>query len=182
MTLAPRLETDRLILRPPVADDFEGWAAFMADAESAAFLGGVQDRAVAWRGLATMAGSWALLGFGMFSVIEKATGAWVGRVGPWRPEGWPGAEVGWGIAADRGGRGYATEAAAAAMDWAFDVLGWQKVIHCIDPRNAPSQGVARKLGSTKVGHEPSLAGFGTAVDIYGQTRDDWRTRHAAQGG
>ena len=72
----------------------------------------------------------------MFSVIEKASGRWVGRLGPWQPEGWPGTEVGWGLARDAWGKGYATEGAAAAIDWAFDALGWDDVIHCIDPGNA----------------------------------------------
>ena len=47
-----------------------------------------------------MAGSWALNGFGMFSVIEKASGLWLGRIGPWRPDGWPGNEVGWGLVSE----------------------------------------------------------------------------------
>ena len=68
----------------------------------------------------------------MFSVIEKSTGRWVGRLAPWTPDGWPGTEVGWGIARDRCGLGYATEAATAAIDWAFDALGWSEVIHVID--------------------------------------------------
>ena len=129
----PTLETARLILRPVALEDFEPWATYMAH-ESTRFIGGPQPRAVAWRGCMTMAGAWALEGFAMFSVIEKSTGAWVGRVGPWRPVGWPGDEVGWGIIPERHGKGYATEAAAASMDWAFENLGWTDIIHCIDPR------------------------------------------------
>jgi RimJ/RimL family protein N-acetyltransferase len=172
-----QLETERLLLRPPAPGDLDGWAAFLGDAESARFVGGVKDRADSWRSMAMMAGSWALKGFGMFSLIEKETGEWVGRVGPWSPEGWPGTEVGWGVVRSRAGRGYAVEAATAAIDWAFDRLGWTEVIHCIDPANTASIGVARKLGSEKIGHEPCLAGFGVAVDIYGQSRDQWRARH-----
>jgi len=108
-----QLETDRLVLRPIRREDFAAFAAFLADAESTRHLGGPQPRAVAWRTFLAMAGAWAMQGFAMFSVIEKASGAWVGRVGPWQPEGWPGTEVGWGIARDRCGLGYATEAATA---------------------------------------------------------------------
>ena len=68
--LGPTLETDRPFLRPPAAEDLDGWAEMMADEEAARFIGGAQPRQVAWRGLASMAGSWALMGFGMFSVIE----------------------------------------------------------------------------------------------------------------
>src|SRR5687767_1598529 len=111
--LGPTLETQRLILRPPVETDLDAWAAFMADPVAARFIGGAQPRATAWRGMASMAGSWALKGFGMFSVIEKSSGEWVGRLGPWRPEGWPGDEVGWGLARQAWGKGYAVEGATA---------------------------------------------------------------------
>jgi RimJ/RimL family protein N-acetyltransferase len=173
----PTLETPRLILRPPEQGDLDGWAAMMADEEAARFIGGVQARAASWRGLASMAGSWSLLGFGMFSVVEKATGRWVGRIGPWQPEGWPGTEVGWGLAREHWGKGYAVEAAAATIDWAFDTLGWTEVIHCIDPQNTPSQAVARRLGSENLGPGSLPAPFEQAViEIWGQSRDAWRAR------
>ena len=66
-----------------------------------------------WRNAAIMAGHWALHGFGMFVVEEKASGTFVGRVGPVYPPGWPGFEVGWGIATEFRGKGYAVEAARA---------------------------------------------------------------------
>ncbi|WP_240358781.1 GNAT family N-acetyltransferase, partial [Myxococcus vastator] len=75
----PVLETPRLLLRPPLAEDLEGFAALSADPESARFIGGVQPRLMAWRNLYAMAGAWSLQGFAMFSVLEKSTGAWVGR-------------------------------------------------------------------------------------------------------
>jgi RimJ/RimL family protein N-acetyltransferase len=125
----------------------------------------------------TMIGAWHADGFAMFSVYEKATGRWVGRLGPWQPEGWPGTEVGWAIVRDCWGRGYATEGAAAAIDWAFDHLGWTDVIHCIDPLNAASQGVARKLGSRNRGQGWMPAPFHeTPVDIWGQSREEWQAR------
>src|SRR5690606_3892078 len=99
----PTLETERLILRPTARADLEPWAAMMADEEVARFIGGVQPRAAVWRGLMAMAGAWALEGFAMFSVLEKASGRWIGRVGPWSPEGWPGTEVGWSLARDAWG-------------------------------------------------------------------------------
>ncbi len=134
-------------------------------------------RAIAWRGFAMVTGSWALKGFSMFSVIEKASGNWIGRLGPWQPEGWPAAEVGWGLARECWGKGYATEGAAAAMDWAFDTLGWDDVIHCIDPANIGSIGVARRLGSINRGPTRMPPPFeGAPVDAWGQTRTEWRGR------
>ena len=74
------LETPRLLLRPIRREDFDGFAQFSADPDSTRHLGGPQPRAVAWRSFLTMAGAWAVQGFAMFSLIEKASGRWVGRV------------------------------------------------------------------------------------------------------
>lgn len=174
-----RIETDRLILRPTRPEDFEGWAQLMADAESSHHIGGPQPRAVAWRGFLCMAGAWAIQGYGMFSVIEKASGRWIGRLGPWRPEGWPGTEVGWGLLRDAWGKGYATEGSVAAIDWAFDHLGWTEVIHTIAPDNLASQEVARRLGSSLQGPGQLPEPFqDIVVEVWGQSRQAW-TRHRA---
>lgn len=173
--LGPTLETARLILRPPTSEDFEAFAAFSADPVAARFLGGVQTRSAAWRALATLTGAWSLRGYSMFSFIEKETGRWVGRGGPWFPEGWPGQEVGWGVAPHAQRQGYAREAATAAIDWAFDELGWTEVIHCIDPLNLPSIAVARGLGSSVVRRGVTApAPIMATWDLYGQTREQWR--------
>ena len=177
---ALRLETPRLVLRPPRLEDFADYAAFMADPRAAHFVGGVQPRSTAWRGFMAIAGAWHLQGFSMFSVIEKASGRWVGRVGPWMPDGWPGREIGWGILPEHWGKGYATEAAAASMRFAIDVLGWDDVIHIIDGANAASQAVARKLGARNRGPGRMPPPFETAaVDIWGQTRAEWLARQRA---
>jgi RimJ/RimL family protein N-acetyltransferase len=174
---APRIETPRLILRPPQLEDFERWASFSEDPVATRFVGGAVPRAMAWRTLMSMAGAWALTGVAMFSVIEKSSGRWVGRLGPWKPEGWPGTEVGWSLHPDAWGKGYATEGARAAMDYAFDVLGWNEVIHCIDPENIPSQRVALALGSVKRGPGRMPPPHENApCEIWGQTRADWKAR------
>jgi RimJ/RimL family protein N-acetyltransferase len=174
-----RLETERLVLRPPRVEDFDAWAAFAADEEVARYIGGVQARSVAWRGFLSIVGGWHVQGFSMFSVIEKDSGRWVGRVGPWCPEGWPGTEVGWSLARECWGRGYATEAACAAMDWAMDTLGWTDIIQTIDPRNDGSKAVARRIGASYRGPGRLPAPYeDIAVEIWGQTRDEWRRRRA----
>ena len=178
--LGPTIETARLILRPPAHADFDAWAGMCAEEDTMRFIGGVAPRDGAWRILATMAGSWAVLGFGMFSVIEKETGTWIGRLGPWRPGGeeggWPGNEVGWGLIRAAQGKGYAREGAIAAIDFAFDTLGWTDVIHCIDPKNMASIALAERLGSSRlrVAHVPPP--IDADIDIYGQTRARWRAR------
>ncbi len=173
----PELKTERLLLRPPEAPDFEGWSQLMADPDSARFIGGVQPRAAAWRGFLTMVGSWQIQGFGMFSVIERSSGRWLGRIGPWQPEGWPGTEVGWGLLSAHQGQGYAREAAIACIDWAFDVLDWPDVIHCIAPDNRPSQRLAERLGARNRGLgqlPPPLEDM--HIEIWGQSRQHWRAQ------
>jgi len=173
----PTLHTARLILRPTQAEDFEGWAALMSDPECARYLGGVQSRAQAWRGFASIAGSWQLYGFSMFSVMERSTSRWIGRLGPWRPEGWPGNEVGWGLVRDAWGQGYAIEGVTAAMDWAVEQLGWQDIVHAIDPANTRSQAVAARIGSTLRGPSKLPPPFDNApIELWGQTAAAWRAR------
>lgn len=173
MAVSPELETARLRLRPLRLEDFDTWAVAAADAKMTEYLGGPQPRPVAWRAFMAMAGCWALHGFAMFSVLEKATGRWVGRVGPWRPEGWPGNEIGWGLAREGEGRGYAFEAAVAATDWAFATLGWQDVIHCIDPGNKRSEAVALRLGSRRLRTAVLPPPFAREVTVWGQDRAEW---------
>lgn len=175
--LGPTLETQRLLLRPPAAEDFDAFAAFMADPEAALHLGGAVSRSGAWRQFAVLIGAWPLRGFSMFSIIEKSTGRWVGRGGPWMPEGWPGTEIAWGITPSAQRQGYAKEAAIATIDWAFDTLGWSQIIHCVSPANHASAATALSVGSALwqqgvVAPAPVNATF----DIYGQTREAWRAR------
>ena len=129
------IETPRLLLRPPRMEDFDGWAVMMADPEGSRFISGPQPRSVAWHSFMAVAGCWALQGFCLFSVIEKSSGRWIGRLGPLMPEGWPGPEVGWALVRDVWHQGYATEGVTAAINWVFDHLGWTEVIHVIAPES-----------------------------------------------
>ena len=125
--LGPTIETDRLLLRVQRAEDFELFAELLGDEEACRYIGGTLTRAAAWRKFLQMPGAWAVQGFGMFAVIEKSSGDWLGNIGPWKPVGWPGNEVGWALRRAAWGKGYATEAAVAAIDWAFANLGWDEV-------------------------------------------------------
>ena len=173
--LGPTLETERLILRPPVREDFDAFCAFHADEPTARYLGGVQSPAAVWRIMCVMAGAWHLDGKSMFSVLDKTTGEWVGRIGPLYPYDWPGREVGWGLHSKFWGKGYAVEAAVAAMDYAVDVLGWDDIIHSIAPDNVGSAAVALKLGSTNRGPGRLPDPYATVpIDVWGQTAEQWR--------
>ncbi|MBO0741829.1 MAG: GNAT family N-acetyltransferase, partial [Hyphomicrobiaceae bacterium] len=98
-----------------------------------------------------------------WAIEEKATGRWIGYGGLWQPEGWPEAEVMWGLAADSQGQGYATEAGRCARDFAYRALGWSTLISCIAPANAPSQQVAARLGAV---YERALVLRGAEVGLY----------------
>lgn len=142
----PELETERLRLRAPSDADFEPLAAFYAS-ERSRFVGGPLPRGKVWRSHAALVGHWALRGYGWWSLEERASGALAGRVGLFYPEGWPEPEIGWTLFEGFEGRGYATEAARAARAHAYDALGWTTAISVIDPANAPSEAVARRLGA-----------------------------------
>lgn len=173
----PMIETERLRLRVPQAGDFDGYCELMGDEEAARHIGGRMSRAAAWRKFLQMPGGWAIQGFSMFSVLDRATGEWLGHAGPWQPEGWPGTEVGWSFKRAAWGKGYATEAATAAIDWAFDTLGWTDVIHTIAPANTASQALARRLGSTNRGPGRLPDPYADIeVEIWGQTRAQWTSR------
>jgi RimJ/RimL family protein N-acetyltransferase len=171
----PVIETECLILRRWSEADIAPNTAMLSDPASARFITAdgkpVTDEFVGWRNAAIMAGHWALHGVGMFVVEERTSGKFVGRVGPWFPPAWPGGfEVGWGIAAGFRGKGYAVEAARAAIDWSFATFELEQIVHCIDQQNNASQAVARRLGAEK-GREIDL--FGRAADLWVTRRDAW---------
>jgi len=147
VTLAgvPVLTTARLTLRGPRAEDFEPFAAYYAS-ERSRFTGGPMTRELAWRAFCHLAGHWAFRGYGPF-VVQGPDGAALGSVGPFCPEGWPEPEIAWTMwdpAAE--GQGYAREAALAARGFAYQVLGWPTAISMIDPANARSVALARRMG------------------------------------
>jgi RimJ/RimL family protein N-acetyltransferase len=180
---AIRIETERLILRPPVLADFDAYAANMADPEAVRFIGGQQSRERAWRSFLVFSGAWVIQGFSTFSVIEKASGRWIGRIGPWHPVDWPGTEIGWSLVRDAWGKGYAYEGAVAATDWAFEHLGWDEVIHPLHPDNRSSRLLALRLGSKLRGTINLSSPIPNDIaEVWGQTREQWLQRKANPGG
>jgi len=128
---------------------------------------GAMQREDAWRQLAMFVGHWHLRGFGMWAVEERASGTFVGRVGLHFPEGWPDREIGWTLARAFWGKGYAFEAARAALDHAFDTLRWNRVISLIHPQNARSIRLAERLGER---YERDVAIRGHSVALYSLDR------------
>lgn len=175
----PILETKRLILREPALGDFDSYAAVWADPKVMRYLsqtGHAMARHEAWRAFTGQAGHWSLRGYGMFAVLERVTTEFVGFVGPWEPEGWPGFEIGWTLGSRYWGHGYATEAARACLRYAFTELGRPHIVSLIAPDNAPSIRVAERLGERfeRGVTLPHLRD--TRVLQYGLSRENWQ-RH-----
>jgi len=168
----PTLETDRLILRPiDIEADIDAFCEAYADAPTMRYLtGAVMDRAQTWRSMAMMIGHQSVRGYSFLSVIEKSSGAWVGRVGPWYPEGWPAPEVGWTIHPHHTRKGFAKEVGRACLDYVRDTLGWPSVIHTIIEGNIGSERVAEALGSKRLYRiEGGIPGVSTEpCHVYGQ--------------
>jgi RimJ/RimL family protein N-acetyltransferase len=137
--------------------------------------GSALTRDEAWRSLGYVLGHWQVRGFGLYAAEEKATGALVGRVGLYQPDGWPGLEVGWLVDRARWGEGFATEGGAAALDHAFEQLGAQRVISVIEPPNTASIRVAEKLGER---FRERIQLQGRQVLVYGIARAEWEARRA----
>jgi RimJ/RimL family protein N-acetyltransferase len=168
------LETERLRLRMWRAEDFDEYARICADPEVMRYLGGQTfSRLEAWRHMAMLVGHWQLRGYGHWAVEEKASGRFIGRLGLFNPEDWPGFEIGWTLARASWGRGYATEGARRALAYAFDEMAREHVISLIHPDNKASIRVAERIGET---HEGETELFGTRVLVYGIARAVWRAQ------
>jgi RimJ/RimL family protein N-acetyltransferase len=159
------LASERLLLRMFRESDLDAYAEMCADPEVMRYLGdGVTlTRAESWRNMAFVLGHWQLRGFGLWAVEERDTGLLVGRAGCWRPEGWPGFEIGWTLRRAFWDRGYATEAGRMALDQAFCTYGQTHVVSLIHPRNSRSIRVASRLG---MGREGIGEVLGNEVVIY----------------
>jgi RimJ/RimL family protein N-acetyltransferase len=172
------LDTERLTLRLWEASDFEDFAAMSAEPDVMKFIamdGKPASRFIAWQGFCAMVGHWQLRGFGMFVVVERVTGEFVGRIGPWHPEGWPGFEVGWTIRKKFWGRGYATEAANRCIEYAFTDLQRPHLISLIDAENTASIRVAERVGEHLEG-KAILPHSQKEVLKYGLSREEWQRR------
>ena len=178
--VAPILETPRLILRGWRPEDFAPYAAMLADEETARFItryGEPYSEREVWTEMAWLIGHWQMLGHGMFVVEERATGAFVGRVGPLAPPGWPGFEIAWGLARPAWGKGYAQEAARAAIDWSFETLPLDRIVSIIHPDNRPSQRVAERVGERRT--DERFTPFRETCDIWELRREDWLANRQA---
>jgi len=165
---APRIETERLILRQWRKDDFRPYHAILSHPEVHKHFGPTPMNAEdAWRRLTSFVGGWQFVGFGMWAVEEKAGSRLVGVAGlfnAWRdlePEFGEEPEMGWIMAAETHGKGLATEACRAVLEWAETNLPPTPIWAIIAPAHQPSIKLADKLGFEQIGEalyhgEPTL--------------------------
>ena len=145
--IIPRITTDRLVLRSLRATDLDPLATCLADVYASEFVGGISDRRAAWRTLATGVGLWVLTGSGWWGVEMRATGELVGTVGAFFRETKPDViELGWTTFRAHWRQGIASEAAKAAMTYAFEAHPIARVVAHIDPKNVSSVRVSEHIG------------------------------------
>ena len=148
MTLSvsvPKLETERLTLRAPRVEEFPAYQTLFTGPR-ARYMAEFDERG-AWREFASEAGHWVLFGYGPWHVLRKADDALIGGISLLNQDYYPEIELGWHLYDGFEGHGYATEAAAAARDWAFDEQGMPTLVSYIDRDNAGSIAVAERLGA-----------------------------------
>jgi ribosomal-protein-alanine N-acetyltransferase len=148
--MLPVLETDRLHLRPVSADDLDHFAALYADPDVMRYIGvvGALTRDQAAQRVDFMLDHWRKHGFGMWTLLDKDDGAFIGRCGLRYVEDSTEVELGYTLNKAYWGQGIATEASRAVVRYAFEVLKIGRLVALADPDNSASINVMRKVGMT----------------------------------
>jgi RimJ/RimL family protein N-acetyltransferase len=146
----PTLRTERLILRPWRPEDLEPFAALNADDRVTATLAGSADRATSDALARKWNGSFAEHGFGYWAVELPGNAPFIGALGLAVPgfaaHFMPAVEIGWRLAFDHWGKGYATEGARAALDFGFNQAGLEEIVAFTAKINKKSRAVMERLG------------------------------------
>lgn len=150
VSAGPVLRTERLILRPWRPEDFDAFAALNADERVAAMLGGPADRAASDAIAAHMIEGFRTRGFGYWAVELPGVAPFIGALGLSLPSFdapfMPAVEIGWRLAFDHWGKGYASEGARAALDFGFNQAGLDEIVSFTARINTKSRAVMERLG------------------------------------
>ena len=144
---APVLKTVRLVLRPYALKDFDAFADYFASDRSR-FTDGPVSRQEAWDLFCAGAGRWSLAGHGAWTITRCDEDTGLGLVSLNTAIAVPYPELGWMLWPGFEGQGYALEAAKAARDFAFDILGWPDLISGVHEANTRSIRLAERMGAT----------------------------------
>jgi RimJ/RimL family protein N-acetyltransferase len=160
----PIIKTERLILRSYKMDDLDAYAKMCSDSETMKFIGGnTLNYEQTLENMAVIQGHWMLRGYGIWAIECVQTGAFIGRAGLLNLYGWPGIEVCWALSPDHRGKGYATEAVNATIDWAFNNKVTGRLISLIHPYNVKSIAVAERVGEV---YKEQIAFKGNPAKVY----------------
>jgi RimJ/RimL family protein N-acetyltransferase len=141
----PRIDTARLTLRGHEAGDFDAFASMLADPRMR-YMGGPFDRDAAWSYFTNNISGWVLHGFGIWTVTDRR-GGFLGEVGFQKPDTYAEPELGWTLEAPAEGKGFAEEAARAALDWYWAETDASSVVSYVTPGNLRSERLAARLGA-----------------------------------
>ncbi|OUS20515.1 N-acetyltransferase [Litorivita pollutaquae] len=144
----PEIETQRLVLRGPKAEDYPNFKATFTSYRSR-FMGGPLNAYETWMLYAAEIGHWDIRGYGMWMIHDKITDEPLGMAGGWFPAAWPERELAWIIWPDKAGKGFALEASNAARNFLYTQMGWDGAVSYLDPKNLDSIKLAERLGATK---------------------------------
>ncbi|MEM8632605.1 MAG: GNAT family N-acetyltransferase [Pseudomonadota bacterium] len=147
----PELATERLILRAPEITDFPVHLDIVSGPRGAG-IGGPFTRDAAWADFVQLSATWLWRGHGAWSVVDRGTGAVLGFVLIGFEPGDQEPELGFMFTETGEGRGYAAEAARAAMGYARDTLGFTHLVSYVLPGNVRSEALIARLGGTRDGH------------------------------
>ena len=145
------ITTPRLTLKPFDYKDIEVFVKYQQDEEFKRQMGGVLNEELAREKFDLYYDFFAKNSYGFFSIYEKGQEEWIGQAGISTRATADFVELGWAIVPKHQGKGYATEAIRAVIDWCRKVHNWQKFYFCIEPENIPSVKLAEKLGGKNIG-------------------------------
>ncbi len=177
------LATPRLLLRTWLDSDLEGFTAMCADPAVMRYLGDGLPKSAeeAGRSFEEFRDDWARHGHGLFALERLDDATFIGFAGvrapTFLPEILPALEVGWRLRSDQWRQGFATEAAAAVVDWTFGTLDVDDLVSIVATDNLASVRVATKLGMTR-GRRTIVPATGRWVDVFGIDAETWRAGEA----
>jgi RimJ/RimL family protein N-acetyltransferase len=173
------LATPRLLVRSWREEDFEPYAAILADPEVMRHIGdgSIGSLDEARESFRRITSDWDRTGRGLFALERLDNGVFIGLCGlsepRFLPEILPADELGWRLRSDQWGNGFATEAAGAVADWGFATFDLERIVSIIALDNARSIRVATKLGMRRE-RRTIVPRTGRWVEVYELTADAWR--------
>jgi len=168
------LETNRLILRPMDECDVNAIFAMRSDVDVMRFIREPQNRDESANWVKIVSSRWEQEQIGFCAMLERLSQEFIGWCGIWRLQETDELEIGYAVAKQFWGKGFATEAALRFLDYAFEKLENEKIVAVARPENAASRRVMEKLGMR---YDYTGEFYGFELVHYSIDRDNWRLRN-----